>query len=212
MKSYAESTWHWPTWDLFRYTLIVTLAVGAWFALVFAGADWITRQHALRVRVHFDAELLIPFVPASVFGYMSIYPLFAFPSFILRTRREVRALGVTMFAVIAIGGIGFLLVPAQIAFPPASESTPRDCLVRIAKRVALENNLVPSLHIALSAVCICIYARRASLFGRLAWWAWSIVIAASTMLLHQHYLVDVITGYALGLAGVRLVYDRCSAE
>jgi membrane-associated phospholipid phosphatase len=212
MNYSAESLWHCPTWDHFWYTVRVTLAVGVWFAVVYGGADWIAQQHSLRVRVHSGADLLVPFVPVSVLGYLSIYPLFAFASFILRTHREVRALGVTMFSVIAVGGVGFLLIPAQSAFPPASESTAWDGLVQFAKRVALENNYVPSLHVALSVVCVCLYARRARLFGRIVWWAWSLVIAGSTVLLHQHYLVDVLTGYGLGLAGVWWVYDRCAAE
>ena len=32
-------------------------------------------------------------------------------------------------------------------------------------------------------------------------WAWATVIVASTLLLHQHHVLDVATGWPLGLAG-----------
>jgi membrane-associated phospholipid phosphatase len=104
-----------------------------------------------------------------------------------------------------------LLVPADNVFPPP----PDDMgvwtgLVRSAKWVALEHNLVPSLHVALSVVCIAVYARQARPVGRALLWLWAAVIGLSTLLLHQHYVLDVATGFALGLAGVWLVYDRAT--
>jgi membrane-associated phospholipid phosphatase len=83
--------------------------------------------------------------------------------------------------------------------------------VRFFKWLALAHNLVPSLHVALSVVCVAVYARRAGLPGKMLLWLWAGVIAASTLLLHQHYLLDVLTGAALGWAGVRAVYDRWAA-
>jgi membrane-associated phospholipid phosphatase len=83
-----------------------------------------------------------------------------------------------------------------------------DGLVRFAKWVARPHNYAPSLHVALSVVCIRVYARHANRAGKVFLWLWAAGIAVSTVLLHQHYLVDVVTGFLLGLAGVRWVYDR----
>ena len=80
--------------------------------------DRVLRLHHYRVRVHLDEELRIPLVPQAVLGYMSIYPLLWAPAFILRTRRELRALALTLAAVIFIAGIFFVLVPVEAAFPP----------------------------------------------------------------------------------------------
>jgi membrane-associated phospholipid phosphatase len=203
---------HWPGWGQFRYVVWLSLAVGAWFAVIFYGAEAVTSLHSYRIRVHLDAELRIPFVPAAVLGYMSLYLPLWMAGFVLRTRLEVRALAVTLAAVILVAGVCFLLLPAENAFPPP----PDDMgvwtgLVRFAKLIALEHNLVPSLHVALSVVCLAVYARQAGPAGRALLWLWAAVIALSTLLLHQHYLLDVATGLALGLAGVRLVYDRLVA-
>jgi membrane-associated phospholipid phosphatase len=200
--------WHRPAGGHFLYSLLLAVAVGAWFEAVYAGADYLTSLHRYRVRVHLDAELLIPFVPESVLGYMSIYPLLAAPAFVLRTRRELRALALTLAAVIAVAGACFLLVPAEDAFPPPGEMGAWSAPVRLARRIALRHNYLPSLHVALSLVCVLVYARLAGPVGRALLWLWGGAIGLSTLLLHQHYLLDVAAAWVLALAGVRLVYDR----
>ena len=51
------------------------------------------------------------------------------------------------------------------------------------------------------------WGRPAGLF-----WLWAGAVAASTVLLHQHYLIDVVSGVALGLAGAWLLYPRWSTR
>jgi membrane-associated phospholipid phosphatase len=203
---------HWPGWEQFRYVVWLSLAVGAWFAVVYYGAEAVTALHRYRIRIHLDAELRIPFVPAAVLGYMSLYLPLWMAGFVLRTRREVRALAWTLSGVILVAGVCFLLLPVENAFPPPpSDMGIWTGLVRAAKWVALEHNLLPSLHVALSTVCLTVYARQARPAGRVLLWSWAAVIALSTLLLHQHYVLDVVTGFALGFAGVRLGYDRLLA-
>jgi membrane-associated phospholipid phosphatase len=206
-----EPFWHWPGRDLLLHYLRLGAVVGAWFTLVYVGADWLTARHGWRVRVHLDLERHTPFVPAALLGYVSEYVLFALPPFVLGTRRDLDALAAALAAVILVAGVVFLLVPAAPAFPPPSERGVWEGPVRFFKWLALPHNLVPSLHVALSVACVTVYARRAGLPGKMLLWLWAGVIAASTLLLHQHYLLDVLTGAALGWAGARAVYDRWAA-
>jgi membrane-associated phospholipid phosphatase len=118
---------------------------------------------------------------------------------------ELRALAATLFAVILVGGVCFLLLPVELAFPPTPECGPWDGLVRFAKAVALTNNMLPSLHVALSVACAAVCSPYAGALGRMILWSWASVVAVSTLLLHQHYLIDVLTGASLGAAGVRWV-------
>jgi membrane-associated phospholipid phosphatase len=211
MTGTTEPFLKWPGWRVLGFGLLLGTAQTLWFALIFGGADFITSLHSYRVRLHLTAELNMPFVPWSVLGYMSIYPLFWAAPFILRSPRELAGLTATLAAVTLLAGICFLLFPADLLFPPSGDMGAWTPLVTFAKRLALEHNLMPSLHVALSVVCVTIYAARTGSLGKVILWLWSLVIALSTLLLHQHYLIDVVTGYGLGIGGVHVLYRRWTA-
>jgi membrane-associated phospholipid phosphatase len=196
---------------LFGLALLLGAGQTLWFALIFSGADWVTERRSLRVRLHLDFELAIPFVPAAVLGYLSIYPLFWMGPFVLRRHQELCAWVGTLAVATLCAGIVFLVFPGELLFPPSGDMGDWSTLVGFAKRLALRHNLMPSLHVTLSAVCVLVFAARAGPVGKVLLWSWSLVIAGSTLLLHQHYLVDVAAGYALGWACVRWVYNRAAS-
>ena len=134
-----------------------------------------------------------------------VNPLFLAGPFIVRERREFAALIRALALATFIGGLGFLLVPAQPAFPPHSDPGLWAGLSRFADWLNLDYNMAPSLHVALSVCCVAIFSRRASRTGRGLLWLWAFAIALSTVLAHQHHLVDALTGWALGIAAARQV-------
>jgi membrane-associated phospholipid phosphatase len=203
--------WGWPGWRLLGHALLLGAALTLWWILVYHGADWLTARYDWRVRIHLDIELGIPFVPAAVLLYLSINLLFGMAPFVLRSRREVDGLALTLAAVIVVAGVGFLLVPAEAAFPPVGTHAEREvlgALLVFAKRVALRYNMVPSLHVALGAACALAYATRAGTVGKVLLGTWTAGIAASTLLIHQHHLIDVATGLALAWGGHHFIYER----
>ena len=151
----------WPGWTHARYAAQLIALVGAWFCLVFVGADWLTAHRATRVRVHLDAELRLPLVPVFLIAYMSIYLLFLAVPFVLRTRREAASLATAQFITILVAGVGFLLIPGQLAYAPPGDLGVWGPLLHSADRLNLDYNLVPSLHVAMSVVCIEAFSRRA---------------------------------------------------
>jgi membrane-associated phospholipid phosphatase len=202
----------WPGWRHLGQACLLGLATGAWFEIIYGGADLVAAQHDYRVRLYFEAELAIPFVPAAVLLYMSLYLLFWAAPFILRSRRELTALAAALAGVTLFAGVCFLIFPAECIFPGTEEAGAWTGLVRFAKALALRYNLMPSLHVALSVVCIGVFAAQASRAGKVLLWTWALGICGSTLLLHQHYVLDVITGFALGLGGVRWVYGPWMAR
>jgi membrane-associated phospholipid phosphatase len=205
MSNPSVPFWGWPGWRHLRFAAWVSGIGILWFLLVYVGCDTITAHRSLRIRIHLDAELNIPFVPETVLIYMSIYLLFLAAPFILRQRREFLALAVTLNLVILISGICFLLVPAQLAFAPPANLGAFPNLFRFADRLNLTYNLVPSLHVALSVTCIAVFARRAGRTGKILLWVWAVAIAASTLLTHQHHVLDAITGFGLGLGAFKIM-------
>lgn len=197
----------WPGWPHIRFAALRTFLVTAWFCFVFGGADWITAHRVERVRVHFGAELHIPLIPAFTLAYMSIYLLFLAAPFVLRTRKDFNSLAIAQTVAICVAGICFLLIPAQLAFPPETDAQLGiwGPLFRFADWLNLDYNLVPSLHVALSIICVEMFAPHASVLGKALLRLWGALIAASTIFTHQHHVLDVITGYLLAFAVVKPV-------
>jgi membrane-associated phospholipid phosphatase len=200
----------WPGWPHLRYAGVLSLANGLWFAVVFDGCDFITAHRTLRVPVNLAAELKIPFIPAMTAVYMSIYLLFLAGPFILRTHSEFRAVIATLAASTGLAGVGFLLIPGQLAFAPPQEHELGIWaqMFHLADEMNLTYNLVPSLHVALSVVCVAAFATRAAPYGKALLWIWAAAIALSTLFTHQHHVIDVVTGWLLAIFCVRLVYHR----
>lgn len=208
MTPRREPFWSWPSWDQLRYFAFLALAQTFWFGLIYGGADFLTAGRTLRLQVHLEVEKKLPFIPEAVLVYMSIYILFCAAPFTLHTRRELRALVITLALVTLCAGICFLLFPAELDF-----AVPRDLgmsadLFRFADWLNLDYNQVPSLHVALSVVCVAVFASRARATGRTLLWLWAVAIGASGVLTYQHHILDVITGFILGLLATRLVYIR----
>jgi hypothetical protein len=197
----------WPGWPQIRFSALQGFLVTGLFCLVFAGTDWFTAHRTLRVQVHFPAELHLPLIPGFTILYMSIYLLFLAAPFVFRTRREITTLAAAQTLTILVAGICFLVIPAKLAFP-----TPTDSelgvwkgLFRFADGLNLDYNLVPSLHVALSIVCIELFCVRANFGGKMFLRGWGVLIAAATLFTHQHHLVDAVTGYLLALGVVQCV-------
>ena len=198
----------WPGWRLLTEAIVLGTLQTAWWFLLYGGADWITAQRTLRVPIHFDAELAIPFVPAFILIYRSIDPMFLIGPFILRTRAEVRGLVLTLAVVTTMAAGCFLLIPAEVAYPADPDVGVWAPLFAWNRRVVLTYNMLPSLHVAFSVVTLAAYGRRCGPLGKTLLACWASAIAGSTLLIHAHHLADVATGFLLGWVGHVLIYRR----
>ncbi len=189
----------WPGWSHLRFAWLLSALSAAWFASIYIGCNWVTTHRSMRVPIHLPSELSIPFIPSAVSIYMSIYVLFLAGPFIVRDRREFAALIRALALATFIGGVGFLLIPSQPAFAPPSDLGIWKDLFHFADRINLDCNMVPSLHVALSVCCIAAFGRHTSLRGRTVLWIWAVTIALSTLFTHQHHVLDVVTGWAVGI-------------
>jgi membrane-associated phospholipid phosphatase len=198
----------WPGWAIPAQTLVLAMLVTLWWVLVYHGLNRLTEVRSYRVRVHLDAELAMPFVPPFILAYLSLNVVFVPVPFILRSYQELQALALTLAAVTAVAGICFLLFPAELAYLPRDPGS-WSPLFALARAVALPNyNLVPSLHVAMSCICLAAYAGHCGRAGKALLATWAAAIALSTLLTHQHHVLDVAAGLILAVAGNRFIYDR----
>ncbi|HXW74373.1 MAG TPA: phosphatase PAP2 family protein [Steroidobacteraceae bacterium] len=194
----------WPGWPHLRHFARLAALLTVWFAVVFCGADWITARHSLRIHAYTQGELAIALIPVMVVPYMTMYLIFYLAPFVLRSRADLDRLAGALARVIAIAGVAFVAFPAELGFPPVdAPGSVWNSWLHLADRLNLDYDLVPSLHVALFTVCAGTYAARASSTARALLAVWLVVVAASTVLTHQHQLLDVVTGLALGAWGAR---------
>lgn len=171
------------------------------FAVVFYGAEWWTAQHTRRVSVAFAAELGIPWWPPAYLVYFSVL---AVPFLVLvraSSRDQVRAWERRMALALLVALPCFLWLPSTPAYPPPSaEQLQRWGDVRgAAQLIAGRYNLLPSLHVALSAITMLAVAPLSSVRLRTAMALWWAALVAAVLLTHQHHLADVVAGVVLAL-------------
>ena len=213
MNSSMGPFWNWPSAAQLRYAVWLGCLQAGWFGLLYGGADWFTRQHDYRVALHTSIDLKIPFVPWTVLFYLSMNLLLWLAPFILRTRRELQGIVLAQAAATSIAAPFFLLLPAAAVYPQPDDVALGIFAMadKLARWMALSCNFFPSLHVAFTVICASIYGAEASGIGRGLLWCWGACIVASTLLTHQHYLIDVVGGLVLGRAMVTVVYRRWTA-
>lgn len=187
----------WPGLRHLGYAARLSAAVSLLFLAVYAGADWFTGRRTTHLQLYLQSELAIPFWPAAIVVYDSLYLLFLLAPFVLRTRASFRHLAVSAVAVILIAGCLFLLFPAELGFVRAAVSGPFQPIFDASDRLNLDYNLVPSLHVALAAICLQAFWPSASGSVRAGLAMWGTALALSTLFTHQHHLLDVGAGALL---------------
>ena len=180
------------------------------FIPVYIGGGWLTARLGRAYDLHAGWELSIPLVPAMIWPYVSLYPLFLLPLFHLRPD-EMARLSRQSTATVLAAGLVFLLLPGRLGYVPVPDLPGLSgALTALVQTADTSHNLVPSLHVAFSWLVLlaCVPTSPPLLAG--AYIAWMVLMAASTLLVHQHHVLDVITGAALALAVRRLMPLRAS--
>lgn len=170
------------------------------FVPMYPLCNWISAQRTDTLSLYFPWELAVPFLPSMIWAYFSMYVLFFMPPFLLSTT-QLTALGKQLFWGTAIAGVTYLVVPSQLGF---AREIPADAFYALiyTKLFSVDqpHNLVPSLHIVFTTLLTMAFASASSTTGRrLFFYAWLALIAASTVLVHQHHLVDVSTGFLVAV-------------
>ncbi len=185
-----------------RLFLKIYIGLHLLFAAVYGGSSWLAGKRASHFHCFAPWEPYMAFVPLMIYVYFSIALLFWVPLFVLDERR-LRRLGVAAAACILIAGIIFVLAPGPTGFvkQPILAGDLEASLFQALHSIDKPFNTAPSLHVALSTLLV-FAARQGMLrpFPRAALFTWLGAIMVSVVLVHQHHLIDVLTGAMLGAA------------
>lgn len=188
-------TMRWRTFG--RWALINLIAFGVLYPLV----NWLTGFRTSTFALYLDSELAIPFLPAWIWIYLSINLLILLPPLFMRAS-DIPLLGKRMLVATVSGCAIFLLLPARLGFERVIPGDLRyQSIFDGLFQLDAPHNLVPSLHVTYAALCIVSLRAAASVKPlRAAWGVWLLAIMASTVLVHQHHLLDVASGLLLAVA------------
>src|SRR6185436_348064 len=179
-----------------RTYLVWSFWVGVAFFGVYPAMNWITSLRGKPFHLYIPAELAIPFVPPFIWAYLSMYVLFLLPPFFM-PEASMPALGRQLIAGAIVSAILFLLLPAELGFVREVPRAPYAAIYQRMFSVDRPFNLVPSLHVIFSCAIALACADFARPAVRLALRSWLAVIVASTVLVHQHHLLDLLVAFAI---------------
>ena len=172
------------------------IAVIVVFLATYGATNWLAEQRATRFRLYFSWELGIPFVPWMIYVYFSFNLLTALPLF-LRNAAAIERLGRAYLVATLIAAVIHAILPTDLGWarPAAVPGHPVFARLFAADR---PHNLVPSLHVAYSALAVfSVWAATKRWWLRLLTAAWLAALIASVLLVHQHHLADVAAGLVL---------------
>jgi membrane-associated phospholipid phosphatase len=190
-----------------RQALAHSVVLSLLFMVVYGGASWIT---SLRTDVgtwYYAWERFIPFVPLMIIPYMSIDLFFVAAPFICSNERELWLLSKRITLGILVAGCCFLIYPLKLAVERPSLAGWLGVVWDWFIGMDRPFNLLPSLHITLRTILADTYARHTRGALRVASSIWFSLIGFSTLLMHQHHIVDVIGGFILAAGCFYLIND-----
>ena len=184
------------------------IALSLLFVVIYGVAGWIT---SLRTDVGtwaFSWEQNLPFVQWLIVPYMSLDLFFVAAPFLCTERTELLVFRRRMSMAILIAGTMFLLMPLRFAFPRPQPTDWTSTLFHVLHGFDRPFNLFPSLHISILMILGGTYYRHTRGLVRLLVQGWFALIGVSTVLTHQHHVIDVVGGFALGILSYYLVPER----
>ena len=146
MSPRVNSTWRTYAFWFFWISIV--------FFTVYPLCNWLTAKRDVTFNLYITQEFSIPFVPEFIWIYLSLYLLFFIPPFVLEPM-HMNALGRQLVGATFVCGLAFLLLPAELGFDRTIPEDPfYGALFAGMFELDLPHNLVPSLHVAFSALIL----------------------------------------------------------
>ncbi|MGC1460446.1 MAG: phosphatase PAP2 family protein [Steroidobacteraceae bacterium] len=183
-----------------RTTLATSLLTGLFFIAYFA----VQRHpsHAALLMPSTTLDAIIPFQPAALLAYVTLWIYIGIGPGVQRSAREFAAYGAWLCGLCVSGLAIFYFWPTRVpTFVTAANGFPGFSTLH---RVDETGNACPSMHVAVAIFTVvrideAMRSMRMPLSLRLANALWFALIVYSTLAIKQHVVLDVVAGAILGL-------------
>ena len=184
----------------YKWTVGGALALLQSFIYFGIGHLQLTRSTEL-LRTRLDDA--IPFWPWTAWCYLPFYAgVFLIAIAGIRRRALFKRAVVAVFIVMSIGAVGHIFIgaeyPRPVLHPPYPDIS--SAFLASVQRIDPPGNVFPSLHVAHTTMLALILLKDRPRLGLVAL-AMATALALSTLTTKQHFLADVLSGYALAFFG-----------
>jgi membrane-associated phospholipid phosphatase len=193
-------------------TVARALAVAALFLVGYFGIPrWLMSRGVVGVDLSTALDHAIPYAPALAYAYALCYLQVFVPPLVAPDARLFRHAARGVAAILVTGFAIFAAFPARVRYPPLGHEAGEWILRKNALFADFGFNAFPSLHVALAVfAALSVHDTRPGL--RVPIWVSTVAIAASTVLVKRHFVVDVPAGAFLGWVGYRVFLARAVAS
>jgi len=185
---------------------LLTAAFTLIFIVFYGGASFVSGLVPYRIRIDFPFEAQIPFIPQVGIVYLSTLMILACAPFILRRFEELFPLFIVLCVQTIIGAVIFIVLPVEPGYPPREPTGPLLGLFALADTLNLERNELPALHVAFAFAAAAAYQPKCSRWTGMAMWLWAAAIGISTLLMHEHHVLDMSAGILLAGVTMSAIY------
>ena len=145
---------------------------------------------------------LIPLVPEFIWLYNTLIPVILISAVVLiRTRKIFWSTCVAFIIATIVLDIFYIALPSFYPREDFVVSSISEWALELTRKIDGSNNTFPSGHVTLSWLLFWSIVHSKCMEGRTAiktmYGVWALLISASTLTLKQHYIADVVSGFAL---------------
>ncbi len=185
---------------------LVYVRITSIFLLLYIFSNEFNTDRSYYFHLFFPFEEDLPFFGWAVYPYLSVFIFFVLP-FFYSNQDEIKKLEKTILFSILVSFLIFLIFPTKLGFKSTPE-TSVSLLYDSLKKLDRPHNLVPSLHICLSTIIfIFLHDKETQKLLRAFFTFWFLIICVSVVCIHQHHILDVITGSILAFVSSK-IFDK----
>lgn len=173
-----------------------TVGVGYSIGRIAPGAAHVLREGTL--------DLLVPFDPSAIWLYLSFF-LFVPVAYLCAPPERVKPLARAMQYSAVLAAIVFVAWPTTLVYPLVPHGATGAGALRALSDFDSSRNCMPSLHGALTLLCMVAIAQRKRPWRTALMFAWGIAVMWSVVAARRHLAVDLGAGLLLGALCAGLV-------
>jgi membrane-associated phospholipid phosphatase len=176
--------------------------VGQYFIINYQGS-----VHHFRKDFSTDFDALIPFYPKFFYIYLSTYIFGVLPFFLVSNTQLFLWIMFGYIMITVIGSTVHIVYPSEVKrMENLDQNEFTGKVMCWFQQLCRPYDNFPSTHVAFSVlVCRTCFISNGPIIGWMCV-VWAFLIAISTLVTKQHYLLDVVSGWLLGLVVVLMIY------